>query len=89
MLALKSGAVKPASQSTTAQPTSQSTTAQPQQERPRQQQAAQAPVDTSAVNERYTDIPNSSMRKTIAKRLTQSKTGVPHYYTAVEVGMYV
>lgn len=33
----------------------------------------------------YTDVPNSSMRKVIAKRLTESKSSVPHSYTTVEV----
>jgi pyruvate dehydrogenase E2 component (dihydrolipoamide acetyltransferase) len=30
--------------------------------------------------ERYTDIPNSQIRKIIAKRLLESKLNVPHYY---------
>ena len=33
----------------------------------------------------YEDVPNSSMRKIIAKRLTQSKAEVPHFYTTVTV----
>lgn len=37
--------------------------------------AAPAPADAA-----YIDIPLSSMRKTIAKRLTQSKTEIPHAY---------
>lgn len=36
------------------------------------------------VNDKYTDIPNSAMRKIIAKRLTESKATVPHYYTSIE-----
>jgi len=35
----------------------------------------------------YTDIDLSSMRKTIAKRLTESKQTVPHYYLSVDVVM--
>lgn len=35
----------------------------------------------------YEDIPASSMRKTIGKRLLDSKTQVPHYYVTVEVNM--
>lgn len=31
----------------------------------------------------YTDIPNSNMRKVIAKRLTQSKQTVPHVYATI------
>ena len=33
----------------------------------------------------YEDIPNNNMRKVIAKRLTESKRDVPHFYTSVEV----
>ena len=36
------------------------------------------------MNSRYTDIPNSNMRKIIAKRLTESKATVPHFYTSIE-----
>ncbi len=32
----------------------------------------------------YTAIPNSGMRKTIAKRLTESKQNVPHFYLSVD-----
>lgn len=32
----------------------------------------------------FTDIPNSNMRKIIAKRLAESKATVPHMYTTVE-----
>lgn len=33
------------------------------------------------------DVPLSSIRKTIAKRMTQSKTTAPHFYVTVEVDM--
>ena len=32
----------------------------------------------------YTEIPNSGMRKTIAKRLTESKQQVPHFYLSLD-----
>jgi pyruvate dehydrogenase E2 component (dihydrolipoamide acetyltransferase) len=35
----------------------------------------------------YTDTPVSNMRRVIASRLTESKTGAPHYYLTVEVNM--
>nr|CAH7726886.1 unnamed protein product [Callosobruchus chinensis] len=35
----------------------------------------------------YVDIPVSGMRATIAKRLLQSKTTVPHYYLTIEVNV--
>jgi pyruvate/2-oxoglutarate dehydrogenase complex dihydrolipoamide acyltransferase (E2) component len=35
----------------------------------------------------YEDIPVTNMRKTIGKRLTESKQTLPHYYLTVEVNM--
>lgn len=39
------------------------------------------------VNQFYTDVPNSNMRKVIAKRLTESKARVPHFYTSIECSL--
>lgn len=33
----------------------------------------------------YTDIPVSNMRRTIARRLTESKQQIPHYYLTIDV----
>ncbi len=33
------------------------------------------------------EVKNSQMRKTIARRLTESKSGAPHYYLTIEVAM--
>ena len=33
----------------------------------------------------YTDTPASSMRKVISRRLTESKSTVPHFYTSIEI----
>lgn len=33
----------------------------------------------------YSDTPASNMRKVIARRLTESKSTVPHFYTAIEI----
>jgi pyruvate dehydrogenase E2 component (dihydrolipoamide acetyltransferase) len=49
---------------------------------------AAAPVKAASfgrVAEEYTAIPNSGMRKTIAKRLTESKQQVPHFYLSLDV----
>ena len=53
--------------------------------------AAAAPFDLdsflaglSPVNDKYTDIPNTNMRKVIARRLTESKATVPHVYATIE-----
>ncbi|MCL5271366.1 MAG: pyruvate dehydrogenase complex dihydrolipoamide acetyltransferase [bacterium] len=35
----------------------------------------------------YEDVPNSPMRKTIAARLADSKSHIPHYYVTVEIDM--
>jgi len=42
------------------------------------------PPPASAV---YTDLELTNMRKTIAKRLTESKQNIPHYYLSVDVVM--
>lgn len=39
------------------------------------------------VGEAYVDIPLTNMRKTIAKRLSQSKASIPHSYATAEIGM--
>jgi pyruvate dehydrogenase E2 component (dihydrolipoamide acetyltransferase) len=39
-----------------------------------------APLTTAAANATYTEIPHSSMRRAIARRLTESKSTVPHFY---------
>jgi len=53
---------------------------------PEQVPAAPAPraqPDTAATGT-YTDIPLTGMRKAIARRLTESKTTVPHFYVAAD-----
>lgn len=42
------------------------------------------PLMSVPVNPHYTDIPNSNMRKVIAKRLTESKSTVPHFYVTMD-----
>merc|ERR1740130_1839530 len=52
--------------------------------------AAAAPVKAAtpaAPGATYTDIPNTQMRKVIAKRLVESKQTIPHYYLSVECEM--
>ena len=48
---------------------------------------AQATVFVPAGQEKQEEIPNSQMRKTIAKRLGASKFSAPHYYLSVEFDM--
>src|SRR5690606_1505030 len=48
---------------------------------------APAAAPAAAVGAGYTDIPLSQMRKTIAKRLSQSIGPVPHFFLTVEIDM--
>ena len=41
----------------------------------------------ASMEESYEDVPVSQMRKTIAKRLSESKFTAPHFYLTVEVNM--
>jgi pyruvate dehydrogenase E2 component (dihydrolipoamide acetyltransferase) len=50
--------------------------------------AGKAPVMTlPAGEEHFEEVKNSQMRKTIAKRLGESKFSAPHYYLTIEVDM--
>jgi len=51
-----------------------------------QAQARPAPSDVAdeAAGEAYTAIPNTSMRKIIARRLSESKRDVPHFYLTID-----
>jgi pyruvate dehydrogenase E2 component (dihydrolipoamide acetyltransferase) len=41
-------------------------------------------VSKEPSNLNYTDVPSNNMRKVIAKRLTQSKAQVPHFYSSID-----
>ncbi len=45
------------------------------------------PAAMPTAEEGYEDIPLTSMRKAIARRLSESKFGAPHYYLSIEVMM--
>ena len=49
--------------------------------------ASVAQAYTPVGEERFEELKNSQMRKTIAKRLSQSKFTAPHYYLTVELDM--
>lgn len=71
-------------------PAAASAVVSPQQ--PSQQTAAKAAPQVAAfvpsgAAEGYTDIPNSSMRKTIARRLGESLFTAPHFYLTMELEM--
>lgn len=48
---------------------------------------AQGHKVASGLTESYNDVPNSQMRKAIAKTLTASKFSAPHFYLKMEVDM--
>ena len=54
-----------------------------------EQKAQPSPVQvyTPAGEESFEEVKNSQMRKTIAKRLAESKYSAPHYYLTIEVDM--
>lgn len=58
-------------------------TAKPGEEKP----TAPVAAFTAHGEEGYTDIPLSQMRKTIARRLSESKFGAPHFYLTMEINM--
>ena len=45
------------------------------------------PAFTSSGQEGHTDVPLTQMRKTIARRLGESKFGAPHFYLTMEINM--
>ncbi len=47
-------------------------------------EAASSNVTTEVADERYTAIPNSGMRKVIARRLGEAKRDIPHFYLTVD-----
>ena len=49
-----------------------------------QQPIAQAAAATPTAGTSYEDVPITQIRKIIAKRLTESKQTIPHYYVSVE-----
>jgi pyruvate dehydrogenase E2 component (dihydrolipoamide acetyltransferase) len=63
----------------------------PQAAAPVQQPAphAAAPLPASAANgaSAFTEVPHSSMRRTIARRLTESKATIPHFYLTADIRM--
>ncbi|MCX2838884.1 pyruvate dehydrogenase complex dihydrolipoamide acetyltransferase [Salinimicrobium sp. MT39] len=52
-----------------------------------QAQPSQVQAYTPAGEESFEEVKNSQMRKTIAKRLAESKYNAPHYYLTIEVDM--
>ncbi|MBL8658505.1 MAG: pyruvate dehydrogenase complex dihydrolipoamide acetyltransferase [Rhodospirillales bacterium] len=58
--------------------------AAPAAEPPAAQATAPAP---GAVSAAYDDVPHSTMRKVIARRLSESKRDIPHYYLTIECNL--
>lgn len=49
--------------------------------------AAPVAVSVPEIEGMFEDVPNNNMRKVIAKRLTESKSQVPHFYTTVQIAL--
>ncbi|CAA7625093.1 pyruvate dehydrogenase complex dihydrolipoamide acetyltransferase [Magnetospirillum sp. SS-4] len=45
---------------------------------------APAPAAASPIGPAFEEIPNSSMRKVIARRLTEAKATIPHFYLSID-----
>ncbi|MGY5851632.1 pyruvate dehydrogenase complex dihydrolipoamide acetyltransferase [Salegentibacter sp. F14] len=56
-------------------------------EAPAEKKAAAVQSYVPAGEESFEEVKNSQMRKTIAKRLAESKFNAPHYYLTIEVDM--
>ncbi|MBC7952404.1 MAG: pyruvate dehydrogenase complex dihydrolipoamide acetyltransferase [Rhodospirillaceae bacterium] len=46
--------------------------------------AAPAPAAASPFEPAFVELPNSTMRKVIAKRLTEAKSTIPHFYLSID-----
>ncbi|NJW53908.1 pyruvate dehydrogenase complex dihydrolipoamide acetyltransferase [Salinimicrobium oceani] len=70
-------------------PSGKTAEAKPAAQQLAQEAPSSAPVQsyTPVGEESFEEIKNSQMRKTIAKRLGESKYSAPHYYLTVEVDM--
>ncbi|MEM6722538.1 MAG: pyruvate dehydrogenase complex dihydrolipoamide acetyltransferase [Bacteroidota bacterium] len=67
-----------------------STPAAPQTPAPAKDAAPEAPkvaAFTASIGESYDEVPLSNMRKTIARRLGESKFTAPHFYLTVDINM--
>ncbi len=62
-------------------------TAAPKQDSKKAAEAKPIQPFTQIGQESYEDIPNSQMRKTIARRLGESKFQAPHFYLTMEINM--
>lgn len=57
------------------------------QEQPKKEVSKPSETYIPAGKEEFEEVKNSQMRKTIAKRLLESKNSAPHYYLNIEVDM--
>ena len=48
---------------------------------------AEPPTALPAQGPAYTDVPHSPMRGTVARRMAESKAGIPHFYMTMEIDM--
>lgn len=68
-------------------PTQEAAAAPAEQKEPAQEEPQVVPFSFSGGGDNYTEEPVSQMRKTIARRLGESKFSAPHFYLTVEINM--
>lgn len=68
-------------------PTQEAAAAPAEQKEPAKEEPQVVPFSFSGGGENYTEEPVSQMRKTIARRLGESKFSAPHFYLTVEINM--
>ena len=68
-------------------PSGKAAEAKPAAQQEQQAQPSAVQAYTPAGEESFEEVKNSQMRKTIAKRLSESKYNAPHYYLTIEVDM--
>lgn len=86
--ALEEGVILPAWSATATTSTSAAAPAAPlaaPKAAPVQISPADVSIPTITTSGEYEDIKNNNMRKVIAKRLTESKSTVPHFYASTEI----
>ncbi len=67
--------------------TAEATQSQQQTKAETKQDSKPVEIYTPVGEEQFEEVKNSNMRKTIAKRLAESKFNAPHYYLDIEVDM--
>lgn len=85
LIALKDGVLPPLPTTTTSTSIATDATVAAPTPSPTPVAPMEVEIPTITTSGGYEDIPNNNMRKVIARRLTESKATVPHFYSTIEV----